>query len=151
MTFSQPPERLPLTIRAGGNDQKLRLCGIDAPEIAHGGRPGQPLGDAAAAKLKLLVSGAGGQVIVTPIEQDRYGRMVAEVFVKQPHGPEEVFVNGEMVRAGMAHHYGKYSGRCMNRIAIERAEEIAREKKVGVWSLTNSVKPWDWRRAKRQG
>ena len=32
-----------------------------------------------------------------PIEKDRYGRTVAEVFVKQTNSQEETFVNGELV------------------------------------------------------
>ena len=36
-----------------------------------------------------------------PIEKDRYGRTVAEVFVKKPNSQEETFVNGELVMAGI--------------------------------------------------
>ena len=46
-----------LTVGSRGKKEKLRLCGIDAPEIAHGSKPGQPLGNEATEKLKSLVGG----------------------------------------------------------------------------------------------
>jgi len=138
-----------LTVSSRGKKEKLRLCGIDAPEVAHGSKPGQPFGNAATEKLKSLVGGVGSEVIVMPIEKDRYGRTVAEVFVKKPNSQEETFVNGELVAAGMAYHYSRYSGSCANRDAIERGEAIAKDKKVGVWGQANLVKPWDFRKANR--
>ena len=137
-----------LTVGSMGKKEKLRLCGIDAPEVAHGKKPGQPFGNEATEKLKALVGGVGNEVIVMPIEKDRYGRTVAEVFVKKPNSQEETFVNGELVAAGMAYHYSRYSDSCANREAIERGEAIAKDKKVGVWSQANLMKPWDFRRSK---
>ena len=89
-----------LTVGSRGKKEKLRLCGIDAPEVAHGSKPGQPFGNEATEKLRSLVGGVGNEVIVMPIEKDRYGRTVAEVFVKTPNSEEETFVNGELVAAG---------------------------------------------------
>jgi micrococcal nuclease len=137
-----------LTVSSDGRKERLRLCGIDAPEVAHGNKPGQPLGKEATEKLQSLVGNAGSDVIVVPIEKDRYGRTVAEVFVQKPNSQEETFVNGEMVMAGLAYHYSRYSGSCMNRDVIERGEEIAKGKKVGVWS-GNYQRPWDFRKAQR--
>ena len=138
-----------LTVASGRRKEKLRLCGIDAPEVPHGSKPGQPFGAEATEKLRFLVDGIGSEVIVMPIEKDRYGRTVAEVFVKKPNSQEETFVNGELVAAGMAYHYSRYSGSCANRDTIERGEAIAKGKKVGVWSQANLVKPWDFRKVNR--
>jgi endonuclease YncB( thermonuclease family) len=120
-----------LTVSFKGKKEKLRLCGIDAPEVAHGSKAGQPLGIEATEKLRSLVGNTGSEVIVVPIEQDRYGRTVTEVFVQKHNSEEETFVNGEMTRAGLAYHYSRYSDRCVNREAIERGEAIAKGKKVG--------------------
>jgi hypothetical protein len=50
--------------------ESVWLCGIDAPAVVHGQRP--------------------GQVIVSSVAKDHYGRMVAEVFVsaQNPQQPE---------------------------------------------------------------
>lgn len=138
-----------LTVSSRGKKEKLRLCGIDAPEVAHGSKAGQPLGKEATQKLRSLVGNAGNEVIVVPIEKDRYGRTVAEVFVQKPNSQEETFVNEEMTRAGLAYHYSRYSSRCVNREAIERGEAIAQSKKAGVWGGSYQ-KPWDFRKAQRE-
>ncbi len=54
------------------------------------------------------------QVSIRPIEKDKYGRTVAEVEVKgdrlNDRGDfENLFVNVEMVRSGMAYHYKQFS------------------------------------------
>lgn len=131
-----------LTVRSRGREQTLRLCGIDAPEKQ------QALGKEATEKLRSLVGSAGNEIIVVPIEKDRFGRTVAEIFVKKS-SQEEIFVNGEMVRVGMAYHYQRYSERCVNRDAIDTAESIAKGKRVGVWRDRDAVKPWEWRRQQR--
>lgn len=65
--------------------------------MPHGSKPSQPFGAEATGKLRSLVGGIGHEVIVMPIEKDRYGRTVAEVFVKKTNSQEETFVNGELV------------------------------------------------------
>lgn len=66
--------------------------------MPHGSKPSQPFGAEATGKLRSLVGGIGHEVIVMPIEKDRYVHTVAEVFVKKTNSQEETFVNGELVR-----------------------------------------------------
>ncbi|MEA5593303.1 thermonuclease family protein [Rivularia sp. UHCC 0363] len=113
--------------QTAGEKVKIRLACIDAPEKS------QPLGNNATVHLRTLIQEAGNKVMVSQIEQNRYGRTVAEIFTSQDDGSEK-FLNEEMVRAGFAYHYKKYSNSCPNKIAIENAEAIAQSKKVGVWS-----------------
>jgi endonuclease YncB( thermonuclease family) len=124
----------------GSEELKVRFCGIDAPELK------QPMGIAARDYLRSLVNKSNGQIYVTPIEQDRYGRTVAELFVPVKGKDDEIFLNGEMVRAGYAWHYQRYSGDCPNKDAIAVAEEMAKESKAGVWANPNSQPPWVWRK-----
>jgi endonuclease YncB( thermonuclease family) len=132
-----------LVLKSG---EKIRLCGIDTPEKA------QPLGNQATEKLRSLIAMANNQVIVFLVEQDRYGRTVAELFVKasinsQPE--QELFVNYEMVASGMAYHYERYSNSCPNREAIVEGERLAKSKRLGVW-VGNDQRPWDYRRQQRR-
>ncbi len=124
-----------LTIESNGKQEKIRLCGIDSPE------KGQPLGGEAKQTLENMA--LGKQVAFIPVEQDRYGRTVAEVFVL---GEPERFINGDLVQAGLAYHYAQYSGKCPNRDAIADAETIAKSKRAGVWADARAVKPWDYRK-----
>lgn len=126
---------------------KIRFCGIDAPEKS------QPLGKESRELLEKLVNADGGKVIIYPIERDKYGRTVAEVEVYSGKKTERgdrvnMFINAEMVRAGMAYHYKQYSGNCPNKEAIAYAEEDAQKEKIGVWS-GNYQKPWDYRKAQK--
>jgi len=59
----------------GNQEEKIRLCGIDAPEKA------QPLGSQSTAFLSKLVNEAPDKIGILPVERDRYGRLVTEVFV----------------------------------------------------------------------
>ena len=128
---------------------KVRFCGIDSPELA------QPLGQESKQNLTNLLQGR--EVFISPIKQDRYGRTVAEVFVRitrnekqaTQQSEEELFANAEMVRAGMAFHYAQYSNSCPGKSQIVDAENQAKAGAIGVWSNPNYQKPWDYRRANR--
>lgn len=120
------------------SEERIRFCGIDAPEIA------QPLGRESKQKLTDFLQGK--EIIISPIERDRYGRLVAEVFVKiSQQGEEELFINAEMVRSGMAYHYAQYSDSCQGKDEITIAEAEAQARSIGVWN-GNHEKPWDYRR-----
>lgn len=124
-----------IVVKQGMKEEKIRFCGIDAPEQK------QPLGDKSATYLQQLMQQAGGKVGIVSVERDRYGRLVAEVFVL---GDSERFVQQEMLSAGMAYVYPKYVDDCWNGAAMKAAEAIGKEQKVGVWS-GNYEKPWEFR------
>lgn len=77
---------------------KIRLAGIDAPELAHGGQPAQYFGSESGKALKSLVLGKSVEVI--PLTKDRYGRLVADVTT-----PEEGSSSEYMLRNGFAFLY----------------------------------------------
>jgi endonuclease YncB( thermonuclease family) len=134
-----------LRVKNGFGEIKVRFCGIDAPE------KDQPLGIQARDYLRSLINKGDGSIIVVPIEQDRYGRTVAELFISPRSGTgyqagEEIHLNSQMVLAGYAYHYTRYSGNCPNRDAIVTAENIAKQKRAGVWADPNAIAPWEWRK-----
>lgn len=127
-----------INVDCDGEVLKIRFCGIDAPEKK------QPLGQESKAMLSKLVEGK--QVVIRPMERDRYDRTVAEVSVGNDEYAHNV--NEAMVKAGMAYHYAQYSKNCPSRNLIVDAEAIAQKNKIGVWS-GNHVKPWEYRRASK--
>ena len=68
--------------------------------------------------------------------RDRYGRLVGKVY------RGELYVNLEIIKAGFAWHYKKYS-RDKNLAAAERD---ARAAKIGLWSAGDPTPPWNFRR-----
>jgi endonuclease YncB( thermonuclease family) len=51
-------------------------------------------------------------------------------------------VNKQLVIDGMAWHFKKYN----KDTVLAKLEIEAREKKVGLWSQSNPIAPWAWRK-----
>jgi micrococcal nuclease len=135
-----------LKVWLNGRAERIRLCGVDAPELA------QPLGGESRRYLRSLINKGNGTIVVVPVEPDRYGRIVAELFIQPRSGlgyqsEEEIAVNAQMVRDGYAYHYAKYSDRCPNGGMLASLEADARQQRWGVWTNPNAVRPWDYRRS----
>ncbi|MHC5057793.1 MAG: thermonuclease family protein [Planctomycetota bacterium] len=112
------------------NGERVRLLEIDAPEIA-----GEQAGFAQQS-LAALVKLVGGKVVRLepgPRLRDKYDRMLAYVFVEGEPGAADVFVNAEIVRAGLARAriWGKPGSRWD---AVLAAESEAREAGRGMWA-----------------
>lgn len=120
-----------LKAQRGNRTQSFRFCGIDAPETK------QPLGMESRDKLRSLVLSSKNKVMISEVESDRYGRVVAEIYTRSPSG--EKFLNEEMVSSGMAMVYSVYVNKCPNKIALGNAEEIAKNKRSGVWGNSSTV------------
>jgi endonuclease YncB( thermonuclease family) len=119
-------------VRLDSGMVRVRFHAIDAPES------GQPHGQAAKAALSGMIFGKS--VELEPIEQDRYDRLVARVWLG------DLDVNAEMVRSGNAWTYRRYAddaGYCAR-------EQEARENRRGLWRLPvdQQVAPWEWRQRK---
>lgn len=113
-------------------EEKIRLYGIDCPE------KGQAFGNKAKWFTSDLVFGK--TVEVKSVDIDRYGRTVAWVYVNN------TCVNEELLRAGFAWHYKRYSKE--QRLAA--LEEEARTAKRGLWADKNPMPPWEWRKSKSE-
>ena len=111
-----------------GKQVKIRLASIDCPE------KGQPYSQAARKFTAKLV--AEKIVKVWPTDTDRYGRTVAFVFVADKN------LNKELLSAGLAWHYKRYS----RDPELAKLEFKARSEKRGLWIEPNSIPPWEWRR-----
>jgi len=119
-------------------DKRIRLFGIDAPELSQTCTVGNQLsacGDTARQALVGFLLGAAVRCERKDI--DRYGRDVSKCFVN------EFDVSSGMVRSGMAVAYRKYSKNYVE------DEERAKKSKLGIWKGT-FVMPWDWRRQRKR-
>jgi endonuclease YncB( thermonuclease family) len=126
------------------NGDRVRLCGIDAPEKS------QKFGPESKANLQRLINRAGGQVIVQDMGRDRYNRIVGEVFISAgtPNREEEHLLNAEQLLAGMAYVYPQYVN-CSQPDVLKQAEQRAIATKKGVWA-GKYQKPWEFRKQQRQ-
>lgn len=128
----------------------VRLAGVDAPECAHGIRPGQPYGPAARKWLQRYATGRHVRLRLHSIDQ--YKRVIATVH-RKPRIPILGMFNIagrniglELVRAGYATVYrgagAQYGG---DRILAQYvgAERLAKNSRRGMWQdgVDNVVSP----------
>ena len=133
-----------LRVTDGSQEIKVRLCGIDAPERD------MPMGVESRDHLRNIVAQGDGTIVVVPIETDRYGRLVAELFV--PIEPDlELPVNAQMVADGMAYHYEQFSSRCLRPQLLANVEAEAKANALGVWAAPDAMKPWEYRKRYPKG
>lgn len=115
------------------NTITIRFAHIDCPEI----KKHQPFAQAA---KKFTSDNCFGQIVTVENEGefDRYNRLIAVVI----NGKNEN-VNKELIKAGLAWHYLKYS----TDSSYDKLEAIARQSKIGLWADENPTPPWEWRKS----
>jgi len=115
--------------------ERVRLLGIDTPESVAPGRPVEPLGREASAFTERLAEGKAVRLGFDKERTDRYGRLLAYVYVG------EVLLNEEIIRAGLseAQPQHPYSGVMKRR--FRDAEQEARERRRGLWALRSGDSP----------
>lgn len=116
----------------GSEDEvRVRLHGIDAPE------KNQEFSQQSRKKLEKLTRGKRVRVEVQ--EVDRYGRYVGKVYVGR------VYVNLEMVKAGLAWHYDFHADDESDR-DLSAAQAAAKSARKGLWRDDSIVNPREHRR-----
>ena len=127
-----------LRVKKGNTDVEVRLYGIDSPESD------QPYELRATRFTKMMARFE--RVKVEPEDGDQDDRVAALVYLD---GDGE-WLNEELVRAGHAWVYDRY---CHIRDCKQwrKLERHARQAERGLWTQSDSVSPWKWRRGERSG
>ena len=121
-----------ISVMRDGKAEKVRLAYIDCPEKR------QAFGQKAKQFTSDMVF---GKTVIIKIEsKDRYGRTIGEVLLENGDN-----LNQELLRAGLAWHYRKYSQVHF----LSNLEEEARSEHRGLWVDPNPVAPWEFRRPRR--
>jgi len=107
------------TLRCGA--ARIRLFGVDAPEVRKGKTPAEPLSYEA---RDLLVSLTRGRVGCRVVDHDRYGRAVARCWSDASRD-----LNAALIRSGLTTEWRRYS-----KGAYAAAEAEAREARRGLWA-----------------
>ena len=122
------------------NNEKIRLYGIDAPEIeqfCYIEKEAWPCGKEATEYLKSLLKDVSLPSMHCKISsKDRYGRSIGVCYI------EDKNINRNLVENGWALAYREYSKDFIHN------EKLASKKKVGIWQ-GEFVEPWNWRRGVR--
>lgn len=107
---------------------KVRLLGVDTPELAHGHGADEPLAAEATEFTRRHVGGQAVRLEFDRERKDQYGRTLAYVYLG------EWFLNEELIRAGFsrAQLQYPYSGAIKRRFRL--AESAAKEAHAGLWA-----------------
>jgi len=117
---------------------RVRLWGIDTPEMAHRDRPrAEPFAQEATDLTRRLAEGRRVRLTLEPHRlRGHYGRLLA--FVELPDG---TLLNEALLSAGLARADGRWSHRYIRR--FESLEREAREAKRGLWAGSATGKAAD--------
>ena len=113
-------------------EYKIRLHGIDCPEKA------QAFSQVAKKSLSDMIFGQ--EVKVEYAKKDRYGIIIGKVFVGN------LYVNEELIKQGMAWHFTKYD----QNPKWQELEQEARAQKIGLWTDSDPMAPWLYRKNKKK-
>jgi micrococcal nuclease len=112
-------------VLAGG--LKVRILGIDAPEMERDGQPADFLAHKAKATLAELTLDRTVSLSYDRLRYDHYGRLLAYLWL-----PDQTMVNAELVRRGMARVY-VISPNLLYQKDLLTAQQEAIEAQRGVW------------------
>lgn len=127
----------------------IRLCGVDAPERSHWGKPAQPYSEEALLWLRNYV--LGRNVVITPYLIDQYKRVVARAQVWKWTGKKDI--SAEMIRNGLGVIYeGKVGAEYGENESWYRSlEKKAQRLRKGVWSLGKMTSPGEYKKIHYKG
>ena len=105
---------------------KVRVIGLNAPEVARKHQPGEPLAKQAREMLRRQVVGRVG-LEYDQEREDRYGRLLAHIYTESRDN-----VAAGIIAAGFAHAI-TYPPNLKHRHCYQSAEQAARQSGKGVW------------------
>ena len=119
------------------NGTHVRYIGINAPEIAHQDKPGEPFGPEALALNEKIVLSKPVRIQGDQEALDQYNRQLAYVFLQ-----DGTFVNQEIVRNGLAHVLYKSPNITYDAVLLKSQQEAMKAGK-GMWGNWKE-KPHDY-------
>lgn len=112
--------------------ERVRLIGVDTPELHRQGTPVQYFARRASAFTRDLVQGRRVRLDHDRERQDRYGRTLGYLWLE-----DGTFVNFEIVRRGYGFAYTRHPFRYLDE--FRDAERTARSAGAGLWAEPDSI------------
>ena len=117
-----------LVVDIAGQEERVRLIGVDTPETVHPNKPVERFGKEASAFTKRVAEGETVRLESDPqnSNRDRYSRLLRYVYL-----PDGTCLNEEIIRRGYGFAYVKYPFSKMEEYRL--LERTAREESRGLW------------------
>jgi len=119
---------------------RIRLWGVDAPELAHGGQPVMHFGPEAAAFARDTLEGKRVHVVLSPKRtRGRYGRLLAYVFLERGGR----MFNEMLLENGYAYADLRFKHHYFDQ--FEATDKRARRSGVGLWAAVTPDRMPEWK------
>ena len=115
-----------------GAELSVRLSAIQAPRTRQRSEKAWPYAEEAKAGLSALIQGRQVQLYYGGESRDRFGRAVAQVHSVDQFGQADLWIQGEMVRLGLARVYS-WKGELADMASLYAFETEARSRGRGLW------------------
>jgi len=115
-----------IIISMNGQDERVRLIGVDTPETKHPKKPVEYFGKEASAFTKAMVEGKKVRLKYDQEKRDKYGRLLAYVYLE-----DGTFLNAEIVKQGYGFAYTRFPFKYLD--DFKEYEKEARENDRGLW------------------
>jgi len=109
--------------------ERVRLLGIDAPEVAHHDQQEEPFGDESTAWLRQQISGRVVTLHMGAEETDRYGRTLAWVYLA-----DGTLINQLSLLTGQARLLDRFGLPLDLEPRLRKAAASARVERIGLWA-----------------
>ncbi|HEX3654366.1 MAG TPA: thermonuclease family protein [Pirellulales bacterium] len=117
------------------NHTRVRLIGVDAPETVKPHHPIEPWGPEASRFSHQFLDGKRVRLEFDHERRDRYGRLLAYVWVGNR------MLNEELLRAGLARYEPQYHYSRDKKLRFQQLESAARAAGRGIWSTHSDRSP----------
>jgi micrococcal nuclease len=115
------------------DSQRVRMLGVDCPEIARQNKPAEPFSKEASEKTKSLIVHKTVKLTFDGRAFDIFGRLLAYVWLTDSKGKDSVFVQTELLKYGLA-RISYYTKEKRYYSLFYNLRNTARKKKLGIWS-----------------
>ena len=121
-----------IRVKFEGKEERVRFLLIDTPEMNHGNDEGpQPFGQDATDFVRVMLKGGEVELELDVNERDRYGRILAYLYV------DGVNVQEELLRNGLARVAYVFPPNTRYVDEYRAIQQEAQANEMGIWSVEN--------------
>lgn len=116
------------------DSQRVRMLGVNCPEIARQNKPADPYANHAALISKSLIEHKKVKLTFDGKAFDMFGRLLAYVWLIDAKGKDSLFIQAELLKNGFA-GISYYTKQKRFYSLFYNLKNTARRSKLGIWSI----------------
>ncbi len=116
-----------------GKEEKVRLLGVNTPEITGFNKSGEYLGEEAKRFTIKMIHGKKVNIVFDNKKTDMYGRLLAYIYLE-----DGTFLNAEIIKQGYGYAQKGFLHKYLNEFI--KFEQEAKRSKLGLWAKKTKTK-----------